>query len=216
MRTRFMALMSAFLFVTMASTAQAQTGFYVSGFAGAVILNDADVIDPADPGSLSFDTGASFGAAVGFSVLGSVRVEGEIAYRTNGMDTIVDSGGTTSLGGDTTALSFMGNGYYDFDVGLPVVPYVGAGVGIASVSVNASASFAGFSGDVVDDDDTVFAYQGIVGIAYEFSGDLAATLEYRYFATTDPELTESAVLGGDTFETEYASHNVAVGIRYSF
>ena len=216
MKSCFAALLGAFLFVSLVSTAHAQTGPYVSGFAGAVFLSDADVTDPTDPGTLSSDTGAGFGAAVGFSVLGYARVEGEIAYRTSDLDSHTDSSSTTALGGDTTALSFMGNAFYDLDLGLPVVPYVGAGVGLAIISLDASIDFGGSTFQIMDDGDTVFAYQGIVGVAYEFSGGLAATLDYRYFATMDPELTETAAFGGETAEIEYASHNLTVGIRYQF
>ena len=216
MKSCFAALMGAFLFVTLASTAHAQTGFYVSGFAGAVILSDSDVTDPSDPGTLSFDTGAGFGGAFGFVPLDSVRVEGEIAYRTNGVDSHTDSSGTTPLDGDMSALSFMGNAFYDFDLGMPLVPYVGAGVGFAAVFLDASLEFGGSTVQIADDSDTVFAYQGIVGIAYEFSGGLVATADYRYFATMDAELTETAAFGGSSFEASYASHNLTLGIRYQF
>ena len=216
MKSCFAALLGAFLFVSLVSTAHAQTGPYVSGFAGAVFLSDADVTDPADPGTLTSDTGAGFGAAVGFSVLGYARVEGEIAYRTNDLDSFDEPGDSTPLDGDMSAISVMVNGFYDFDLGLPVVPYVGAGLGLAIISVDASVSVPGFSLQFVDDNDTVFAYQGILGVAYEFGDGFAATVDYRYFATMDPEVTETAAAGGSTAEIEYASHNLTVGIRYQF
>ena len=57
-------------------------------------------------------------------------------------------------------------------------------------------------------DDTVFAWQLMAGLAYNFTPNMAATFSYAYFATSDPEF--------EGIEFDYASHNVIVGLRFGF
>jgi len=95
----------------------------------------------------------------------SVRLEVEIATREAEVD-VHSAGGADLPGsdGDTTAVSFMINALYDFGdiLGLETIsPYAGIGLGVAAVE------FEGYAvegvPEVLDDDDTSFAFQIIVG-----------------------------------------------------
>ena len=61
-----------------------------------------------------------------------------------------------------------------------------------------------------DDDDTVFAYQLGAGLGYEINPNLTISLDYRFFATVDPDFTSRA---GIEFSTENMSHNGGVRLK---
>jgi outer membrane autotransporter protein len=111
--------------------------------------------------------------------------------------------------GDISTFSGLANAWVDYRVGR-FTPYIGGGIGLANVSAN-EISIAGT--DVVDDSDTVFAYQVGTGVAYSLTQNFSLTLDYRYFATSDPKLTDEA--GGD-LEAEVSNHSILAGVRYGF
>lgn len=124
--------------------------------------------------------------------------------------------GTQSLSGDISALTFMGNVYYDFDLGLGWKPYVGGGLGVASISLESKSATSGRS--LVDDKDTVFAYQAGGGVGYEFAASedhaIIVSLDWRYFRIADPTF-KGAVTGAE-FDTEIGGHEISLGLRYGF
>lgn len=124
--------------------------------------------------------------------------------------------GTQDLSGDISVLTFMGNVYYDFDLGLDWKPYVGGGLGVASISLESKSTASGRT--LADDKDTVFAYQAGGGVGYEFatSADHAITvsLDWRYFRTADPTF-KGAVTGAE-FDAEIGGHEISLGLRYGF
>ena len=124
--------------------------------------------------------------------------------------------GTQSLSGDISVLTFMGNVYYDFDLGSGWTPYVGGGLGVASISLASKSAASGRT--LADDKDTVFAYQAGGGVGYEFatSEDHAITvsLDWRYFRTADPTFKGSVT--GAAFDTEIGGHEISLGLRYGF
>lgn len=209
-KTRLMlvgCLVSSFLMVSLASAA---VGPYASVQAGATWLEDADNTAFGDTVESSYDMGFNVGAAGGYD-FGPARVEGEVAYRQNDVDKLrVPGFGTASGDGDVSALSLMANGFWDIETGSSVTPYLGAGIGVAQVSMND----VGAAGErLADDDDTVFAYQLAAGAAFELAPALALDLGYRFFATSDPEFKD---VDGVKFDSEYMSHNLSLGVRFQF
>ncbi len=71
-------------------------------------------------------------------------------------------------------------------------------MGIASVELSSGAA----------DDDDVFAYQFVVGVAYEFNRNLALTLDYRFMGTESPEHLGS--------KYDYLNSGFTAGLRYTF
>jgi outer membrane autotransporter protein len=186
-------------------------GPYMSVQVGSTWVKDADFdYDEFFPLEAQFDTGFNVGVAGGHD-FGMVRLEAELAYRENDFDKIeFPFFGRARASGDISATSLMFNGYYDLETGSPVTPYLGAGLGVANVSMN-DVKVAGVK--VVDDDDTVFAYQIGAGVAFALNEVMALDLGYRYFATADPEFTDRE---RDDFDFEYKSHNVSLGLRINF
>lgn len=191
------------------ATAYAADGPYFSAMIGTALLSDSTITDAVgDSVDLEFDPGWNFAAAVGYKV-GMLRMEGEIGYQINDADEF--SGGvlgplSVSAGGDTDIWRFMANGYFDFDTGTAWIPYIGAGIGFASVSMN-DLSVLGIL--IGSDDDTVLAYQVGAGLGYAVNATTTVFVDYRYFATEDPEFSYRQ-------EAEIDSHNISLGLRYSF
>ena len=202
--------------------ASAQT--YASIFGGGNFLSDASNTDATgfDVKS-SFDAGFDFGASLGIAFAPSWRAEAEIAFRQNDLDKLTitnDAGLGVAVGlgslnglsaagtGDVGALSFMANLFYDFAASGPFVPYIGAGVGMAQISAN---ELSVLNTQIVDDDDTVFAYQVAAGASYAVMPATSLFLEYRFFGTADPSLHD---VTGASFDSEYHSHTVMVGVRF--
>jgi OmpA-OmpF porin, OOP family len=72
-------------------------------------------------------------------------------------------------------------------------------------------------GRTVDDNDNRFAYQGIAGVSYSVTPQWKVALDYRYFATLDPEFSATTPGGASTkVDSEYSSHTVMLGLRYHF
>ena len=123
--------------------------------------------------------------------------------------------GTKRINGNFSMLSFMANVNYDFDTGSRWKPYVGSGLGFASISLDAESADGR---SLVDDDDIVFAYQVGAGIGYEFAlpegRSLTVSLDWRYFGTQSPTF-KGELTGGD-FEAEINGHDIGIGLRYWF
>ena len=197
------------LFFVFSVNAHAE-GPYVGLKVGAVYLTDSDLTDPNLAGTVlevESDTGFSVGAAVGYGFSNNFRLEGEISYQSNDVDKINYLGLSASTTGDSTALTFLLNGYYDFKNNSPLTPFITGGLGYSKVELN-DFNVPGSGLPNINEDDNVFAYQVGGGLAYEMTEKATFDIGYRYFATEDPEL--------DTSEVEFQNHILYLGLRYSF
>lgn len=120
--------------------------------------------------------------------------------------------GTTAETGmdaeDLMAIWGMVNLWFDHYLSDSWLVSAGGGLGVTYIDYNVVRV-----GETVilDDSDLVFAYQGGVAVGYEIIPNLVLIGDYRYFATTDPQLSSA----GD-FEAEYKSHNATIGFRIFF
>ncbi|MCH8092341.1 MAG: outer membrane beta-barrel protein [Proteobacteria bacterium] len=195
-------------FLAMAPTIAAAEGIdvYLDIAGGVNFLEDSDISGTGLSTSADFDPGFAVKAAIGNALDTGFRFEAEFAYRENDADGV----GGSSASGDVSAWSLMGNAIYDIKTGGRLTPYIGVGAGVAGIDWNDITPVGGGS---VDDNATVFAYQGIAGAAYRINDNLQLTLDYRYFATEDHVLTTST---GTNFDTDYRSHAIFVGLRWTF
>jgi OOP family OmpA-OmpF porin len=165
----------------------------------------------------NFDSGFNVGARGGYQ-WGPWRFEEEYSFRRNGLSSFTSAlGGLTGTGraftGQRSAHAIMTNAIYDFTIGWPITPHIGAGVGavdiIDSVTLNQRTllapigppivpptplSVAGpqtFSGTLLHGSSWQFGYQAIAGLRYEFSPAVSFDLDYRYLATTDTTISNS-------------------------
>jgi len=240
-----MKALSALLFagtaLGLATGAQAQQtqGWYLGPHAGWTHLNDPDTDIPCtaitspefcnrlringDVFRANTNEGVGAGLSLGYQGVGwaGLRLEGEITVRNNGIGSVTDTSGplltpgtTFSAKGSITSLAFMANALYDFMPDSVWTPYLGAGIGAARISIG-DAGPAGTSINV-DATDWQFAYQGIAGVKYAFNPRWSASLDYRYFATTDPTFSGSVLGTHFSQKTQYSTHNVFLGVAYHF
>lgn len=186
----------------LAADAAQGPSFYVSGFGGLTLLSDADLYQSGvGTDDYTYDAGAGFGASVGYRWPFGLRTEFELSYRINDVDTI---NGFSVSGVDTSALAFMVNGWYDFDLGSGFLPYVGGGLGVAQVELD-------FFG--IEYDDTVFAWQLGGGLGYQIMPGIVLFTDYRWLATADAVLVETTP---SDIKLEYSSHSIMFGVRAHF
>lgn len=210
-KTTMKASLAAATFLISSTAMAAEPNWYVSGAGGATWFESADSRAGGSSLETSFETGYALLGAAGRQFGNGFRAEGEFGYRNAATDkTQLNSGPEFNTDGSVSALSFMANGYYDFDVGMKIKPYIGGGIGGARVSAN-DIRINGTQ--LVDDSDVVFAYQAIGGLGYDLTRNLTAFVEYRYFATLDPTFNAS---GGGDYESQFMSHNAMLGLRYHF
>lgn len=207
------ALAGGLLVSTVAAANAGENAWYVSGAGGVSFFNDAnfDLSGGGGDFEASYNPGFAFVAAGGRQFDFGLRVEGEIGYRQASVDTVKFSGasGSTTASGHSSALSFMANGLYDFDLGSRFKPYLGGGIGFANVS---ASNISALGSTLVDDSAVVFAYQAIGGLGYAVTPQFTAFVEYRYFATTDPSFSQA----GGTVDSQFQTNNVMLGVRYAF
>jgi OmpA-OmpF porin, OOP family len=132
------------------------------------------------------NTGWVAGGMIGYDFIGP-RVEVEATYRDNTGTLTVPGIGGNGVGFDFNQTSVMANLLYDFMPGATIVPYIGAGLGVA---------FQNLSGLNTSSSSTSFAYQGIVGLGYNATSSIRLNLEGRYFGTTNPNYSFNNNVGG--------------------
>lgn len=203
------------------------SGFYVSGDVGTGLTNDPM---GSDRFKTELSPGFLVGGAFGYD-FGRFKVEGEIFYQGYEIDDQTKDGvsrGETiprafigspwEIEGTYSALATMLNGYAEFGPWERTRLFVGAGLGMATVSskVEAVSRFLFFENKktVVDDSDSVFAYQAMAGMLWQIGERIELVFKYRYFATEDPTFTDYT--GATATQDGMRTHAVTFGARYKF
>jgi opacity protein-like surface antigen len=172
-----------------------------------------------------FGLGYSFGPVLGGL---TPRVEVEGFYGTFSVDTHTVSGTQVpSLDsfGELRAFGGFASGYLDLNLGgvdgmAAITPFIGGGVGMASVKLRRQGVSA--TGVVLDDEDSRFAYHLSAGVGINlsrlgFGANLfdRSTLElgYRFMQVPDLRMTSR---DGTTAATELTSNMFTVGFRRQF
>ena len=219
-------LAATVLALPVAAQAQPVTGLYVGAGAGLNFHQESDV----NGGRIRYkDVGGVGLASIGWGFGNGLRAEIEGNYRQNAVSRLQGSGvRSTSAGGRLHNYAVMANVLYDINIaGFPVVPYVGVGAGYGWVDADrVRASGPGGATLTINDTAGHFAYQGILGAAYNIPGvpGLAITGEYRFFGTLEPRLNAQVRTGGPNgpivasgrVEPTNYNHSVLLGVRYNF
>jgi opacity protein-like surface antigen len=206
---KFGVVILGFLLLVVVAAPGSAKGPYVGGQAGVVFLSDSDIQQGPTTFTGSFDAGYGLGLTGGYN-FDMFRLEGELFYKTNSFDEVSAVGVSLPADGDVSALGLMVNAIFDFKNQTRFTPFIGAGVGMAQISIK-DLTIGGLA--IADDDDAVFAYQGIAGVGFSVTKALTLDLTYKYTATADPSFTDA---GGFPFDAEYTSHNIMLGARFNF
>jgi outer membrane protein OmpA-like peptidoglycan-associated protein len=202
--------------------------WYVGVEAGGLIVEDIDFDVSGTPsvGQVDHDIGWDAGATIGYD-FGGFRLEAEASYREADLDAITSStpiplrnaagaivtvpaGTYDTAAGSTSALSFMVNGLLDFgddDFG----GFIGGGVGVARVKAQV---YMNERDALLDDSDTVFAWQALAGVRAALTDSIDVTLKYRFFNADNVSLVSN--LTADDFEGRFRSHSILGGLTFNF
>ena len=204
---RYFAPLAALGALALANPAMADNkGFYVEGKAGVSLPTDSTLDTTTTQQDAELDLGLTTGLGLGYGYGNGFRGALEFDYHGNDLDNV--SGVTAT--GDAQTLSLMVSGYYDFFRNKTVQPYVGLGFGFAQIDADGVSPV---SGSAVNDDDMAFAFHGSAGVSVALGQQTKLTFTYRYFSVPDLGFTTAA---GAAVESDYASHDFLVGLRYSF
>jgi OOP family OmpA-OmpF porin len=161
---------AAALVLPVAANAQtAYPGFYIGAEGGLNwLLNN---------NSYQMDTGWAAGGKLGYDFVGP-RVELEGLYHSNtGTGNVLFPGGVANVRGRIDQVSVMANLLYDFMPTSSFTPFIGAGAGIAFVDSTIQGC---------NMCSTQFAYQGIIGVAWNITEAFRLSVDGRYYGTTNP------------------------------
>ena len=228
-----------------AAMAQAITGPYVSLGAGYNLRQDQGVhYSPTTTASgnngptngvgskstFRFGDGFNGEGSVGYGLGNGLRAEFEGAYYYNNVNhrRLTPTPGITS--GHTESYGGLVNVLYDVDlnkygIASPVVPYVGLGAGYMWNHLSPfTTSYNNGNINRTGGTNGSFAYQGIVGVAYNIAPvpGLALTAEYRFLGQLDQDAYESTSYtptglhkGNADFNDQF-NHSFMLGVRYAF
>ena len=218
------------------SANRGQTGAFTTGN-----LGDGSTLDVAagtDYGwDTEFDSGVAFSAEIGKRKQNGLRLALELVNTSADVDTHKDvtlgggaigtldaaaiAGSPDPLGvtiadvvadgrGEINQTGLFANAYYDFPVNIAVKPYVGGGIGVSFVDVDYSPSDIA----VIDQDETLFAYQVKAGASYQLSSPIELFGEVAYRATDD--FKGDNVLFPGSLDIENTQTTFSIGARYTF
>jgi outer membrane protein OmpA-like peptidoglycan-associated protein len=224
MKLRSALMIATFLAAPVAAMAQPVSGLYVGGGVGYTILTNTSgkaTNGNASVGLGDLKTNGGFGsvASIGYGYGNGFRAEIEGNFLSQ--ETRVSS---NSIGGGGNFTSYGGsvNGFYDFNVGLPVVPFVGLGVGYELTKLNSFSLYpAGNAANHVNvsgNDKGGVVGNAFVGAAYNIPGapGLAVTGEYRFSGVFTDEKFGTSVPGTQVKIKDQYNSTVLIGLRYAF
>ena len=188
------------------ASAQGNTGFYLEGNLGYAFPDSVDASASGIDGEVELKDAFVFGGALGYR-FPWVRLELNGSYRKFDTDKVKAQGQSVSGNGDATAVVGLFNVYVDpdLDLGVPVHPYLGGGIGGAYVKLD-TGDDAPLS---IDDEAGAFAWNLAAGLSYDVTEHITLSAGYRY-------LRFEGVDTGDVDVDDITSHDILIGLRYIF
>lgn len=113
--------------------------------------------------------------------------------------------------GEIDTASYMLNVYYDFDLGMAVLPYIGVGIGNTTHDVNYRPGGV----QVIDDEANQFSWQLLAGLSYDINDVLKLQGTWRFRDGEDAGV-RSTLLPARFDLGSSGTHTLEVGIRYAF
>jgi opacity protein-like surface antigen len=132
--------------------------------------------------------------------------------------------GTNEYTADIQSWVGLANAYIDFGTWRCITPYVGGGVGLASISVNGLKDVNVPNNGVAyatDNTDTNFAWAVYGGLAYDVTPNFTVDLSYRYLDMGDAKsgrvrAFDNSATNSGFFIDDITSQDVMLGVRYKF
>jgi OOP family OmpA-OmpF porin len=189
---------------------------YVRAGIGPALTPKTDVEEffgPMSGTEVEFDVGLRFEVTVGFQFTDWLGAEFETGFTFNEADSVT---GSPDADFELTNAPLLGNVIVQCPATPPLVPFIGAGIGFASATIDIdSFTLPGRGTFTGSDSDIVLAYQGIAGVRYEFNEQMGVSLTYKYFGTGKPDWEADFGTGGIGFgRTE--THSFLASFTFKF
>jgi opacity protein-like surface antigen len=192
---------------------------YVFAYGGVSFLDEHTVQIDGDylTGEYDFGDNFIFGGGVGLrsDFLCGTRFEIEGLFQNRDEPSAVFANGVSVPGEFSTDLSIqalMINVLKEMNLGC-ITAYAGAGIGLATVDYTITIPGGGPGGSfALSDEDTVLAYQLILGAEKPISDCLSVFAQYKLLGVTEQEFNAFFPLEGDDFIT----HNLVFGAKVGF
>lgn len=157
-----------------------------------------------------FDISSHQGVTAGGIALGAIDAGVLISGNVGDLGTSV-ANLVASDNGEVDTATYMVNAFYDFDLGMPLTPYVGIGLGNTTFDVRYNPGGV----EVIDDESNEFAWQVMAGASYALNDAATIYASWRYRDGEEPTVPSTLLparfsLGND------GTHTLDVGIRYAF
>jgi len=193
------------------ATAQAKD-WYLGGSLGYNTTSDQTSTGDNRQVETEFKGGIATTSTIGVKLENNLRFEGEFAWRRNDGKTLafndIDRPGFTSKGAQSYGVLI--NGYYDFDTGGSVTPYIGAGIGFDLVENEFLYGAVDF-----EDNAVVLAWQAMAGISKPLTEKIDVFVDARYHSAVNPKFTRTSPADtGFELDSEYDNITISVGYRY--
>ena len=165
--------------------------------------------------ALGYDFKTKFGVPVRTELEYAVRSQSKV--KTQAVDGPYIYDNTRKMNIST----LFANAFYDINTGTKFTPYVGGGIGLASISVKDNFSEGTYGYSTASSRKTVsnFAWNLSAGVAYSFDSNWALDLGYRYsdFGKVSGS-TATDNTGGYVYKakSDVTAHEVGLGLRYTF
>ena len=204
----------------------ARPGGYMSVFLGASAQKDTTAtISEFNPvttknAQVQLDPGINIGGTAGYD-FGFLRLEGEVSYKQEEISSVSEQTFGTryvNVDGHLGAFAMMVNGFFDLHNESPITPYLGGGIGFASMNLSDTRGIDASTGAINNhifrsDNDNVFAYQAGAGMEVALTQRFSIDLGYRYFCTSRASFRKD---WPNSTDLKLESHNAAVGLRLKF
>jgi opacity protein-like surface antigen len=167
-------------------------------------------------GELKIGSGFLYGGSIGYQIDPSWRIEGELAYRGNGVDAATIAGVDSEQNdGDLASLALMVNGLYLFEGWQSSFarfrPFVGAGLGWAQ-EIDTDLMIDGvkreFSGNR-------FAYQLLAGVNWYYRSGWFAGVRLKWFDAGSVDLAATPS-GLGNLKVDYGGLSAELSLGYRF
>lgn len=200
------------LMVSVTESMAENTGGYFSFHLGATSLEDSTwTLAGLPTEEMTFNTGVSVATAGGYD-WGFVRLEGELSYAYNEIDTYIEPGTYwNAIAGSTESITLMSNLYIDIENPSKITPYIMGGIGGSYVELKdvfLEEPGPSYSPWPYGYDDTTWAVQYGGGIDFFINDTASLGVSYRYFSL--PELKFGPK------DIDYDAHRIFIGVRATF
>jgi len=206
--------------------APARPGPYFSAFLGAsapqetsVTISEFNPVTTKNAG-VQFDPGINIGGSAGYD-FGFLRIEEEMSYKNGDISSVTEQGFNTryvNVDGHLGSFAMLTNGFFDLHNDSPVTPYLGGGIGFATLNLSTTRGVDANLGVLNDhifqsDQDTVFAYQAGAGLEVALNRRFSLDLGYRHFGTSRASFRKD---WPNSTDLKLQSDNAQIGLRMRF